>query len=88
MADARQNSLTHCSTACTDVQIRRFCAQHKSRDMINVVHKYCENCNETIRGVGYKEIGDKITRWCERCKPDDAVSGRPKKKEVGDSVAT
>jgi hypothetical protein len=56
--------------------------------MIDVMTKVCEKCKHAIKGVGYKMIGDKVVRWCERCKPDDAVSGRPKKRKIGDSVAS
>jgi hypothetical protein len=53
--------------------------------MIDVMTKVCEKCKHNIVGVGYKMIGDKIVRWCEQCKPDNAVSGRPKRAKPADT---
>ena len=65
----------HCIWHVQVVRARR-CSAHKFADMINVNHKFCEECGKRMMR-GYKLISDKRIRWCEKCKPDNAVSGRP-----------
>jgi hypothetical protein len=39
-----------------------------------------------IRERGYKLLGERLVRWCERCKPDGAVPGRPIRKGTTDNT--
>jgi EsV-1-7 cysteine-rich motif len=40
--------------------VLRRCKRHILPGMINVTHRYCESCNQRIKGIGYKFDNDKV----------------------------
>jgi EsV-1-7 cysteine-rich motif len=66
-------------------QVRRRCRAHILRGMEYVVFPPCEVCNKRVRGPGFKHKGDKNARWCEQCKPSDAVRGLPQRETAANA---
>jgi hypothetical protein len=63
--------------AVLGAQVKRCCKEHKRAGMEYLARTMCEKCHKLIMRAGYKQLGDKRIRWCESCKPADAITGRP-----------